>query len=194
MKDTILVFLAAILAACQPRMVPQQNSGPNGICESNSSFHYSLTAINLTEDVSRVSSSNDEILLLMYAASDKLTPLQTLERQLLTFDKTHPVFEHQVSVPLDSSATVVVVLIEIDSERKLEEVNQVVSRQLAGIAKAYRTRQSQQLRKFLEDEDLLGLEVIPVNAFRTGLSKTLVFKGFHLFDEYEYELLIQSEK
>lgn len=183
-----------MLAACQPRMVPQQDFGSNGIHGSSSSFHYRLAAINLTEDVSRVSSGNDEILLLMYAASDELTPLQTLERQLLTFDKTHPVFEHQVSVPLDSSATVVVVLIEVDSDRKLEELNQVVSRQLAGIAKAYQARQSQQLRTFLKDEDLLGLEVLPVNAFRTGLPQTLVFRGFHLFDEYEYKLLIQSKK
>ena len=85
----------------------------------------------------------------------------------------------------------VLVLVEVDSERNLEEIEPIVRVYLKDLWATYQTKQHNDLNKYLGDEDLLGIQRISVLSLDNQSVKKLVFKGVHLFDTYQYTVILQ---
>ncbi len=188
MKDTILFLMLLGVVACRPHTIPTHTTTDSAV--AGDSVRFMLLADNLTEDVSRVSSGNDEMLFLLYSTQDSLQSFQLIGKQLFVFDKSQKTHEQRIAAQWLKNEWLIL-LLEIDSERSVDELEAWVRQHLPIIVTAYRKKQTEQLRKLLGDEDLIAIELFPADS---RLVKEFTFRGVHLFDEYQYRLKIQSEK
>lgn len=177
------------LVSCRSPSIPK-----SPISESDSisaPLVITLTAQDLTEDGSQISSGNDEIALLCYTSSDSgahvLSAIKTLTIFDKNTDKTKTYLSHTNLPPSDQ---LILLILEIDSERSISEIERAVQKHLKEILTAYQSRNSAQIQKYLQDEDLLTLEIIPVSQLK---DKPRIFdlNGFRLFDKYAYQLVVK---
>ncbi len=184
LKIKLLLWLC--ITGCGHKHVAVKQTLP-AITDS-SRLYVRLQALDLTEDVSTVSSGNDEIVLLIYAA-DSLVPTATLLQTYMVRDNSHRDTTFSIlSSQLKTPHKLFIWLLEMDSERSLAEIKSLVQKNHQSLLTAYRTGNSEQLRHWLADEDILSFQEIPVHGF--CCEKEWHFTGIHLFDRYHYVLTL----
>ncbi|MCU0355632.1 MAG: hypothetical protein MUD08_18135 [Cytophagales bacterium] len=189
----IWVCLVFLFPACRSSQLPASHPiaepAPSSV---KGAWQLTLAADDLTEDVSRVSSGNDEILLLVYTVHDSLAQPEPMIRRLVVLDNAHRTIRDSLPTPVSPLVREwVLVLLEMDSERNLKEIEPIVRVYLKEVFAAYQTKQQSGLNKYLGDEDLLGIQRISVLSPENQSVKKFVFKGVHLFDTYQYTVTLQ---
>lgn len=179
------------LVSCRSTSIPKSPISESDSILLSAPLVITLTAQDLTEDGSQISSGNDEIALLCYTSSDSgahvLSAIKTLTIFDKNTDKTKTYLSHTNLPPSDQ---LILLILEIDSERSISEIERAVQKHLKEILTAYQSRNSAQIQKYLQDEDLLTLEIIPVSQLK---DKPRIFdlNGFRLFDKYAYQLVVK---
>ena len=184
-----LVILGA--TACTPSSTRQLTQWQNGleVIKSDSVF-ISLTAANLSEDMSRIlSTKNDELLVLIYEYRDSTTLNAPLFQQAFTVrekDHTYHLFFEQAKAA--DSKNLLFLLIEQDFDRPIEQIDPVVRVQHKDLLAAFKRRDYDQIRRYLGSEDLLGYWMI--NDFDPDKSITHKIEGVYKLDWYDYTIEI----
>lgn len=184
----ILLVFALIWSSCllKNKVVKSESAG---IPRSDSLF-ISVKAINLTEDVSSLSSRNDELIFLIYKYSSDSTAIPSLLlSEFFVLDSAHSQQDFTaVYREFSANEKLCFVLIEMDTEKNKEQIEPVVRVNLNAIISDQQTGKKQLTEKLLGDDDLIGLSVISANEIRKGEKQTLNYSGNHLFDFYKYEI------
>jgi hypothetical protein len=154
-------------------------------------YDCTLIAFDLTEDVSLVSTKNDELVLLVYCDTpDKEYP-DLIYQDYFVIDSLKSTKEFVLYDSLIRNPILTFVLIEIDTRKTLSQIEPVVRLNLSAISKAMKTGDSKVLLNLLGDDDLIGMERIQAFDLKDK-SKLIYFKGIHIFDSFNYRLEIRS--
>lgn len=153
------------------------------------SLTIALEGIDLSEDLSVVSSKDDELILMIYPYNDaSILSVPLVLRELKT-DVNH----RNKSITIDSlypgAEQWILFLLERDSERSLEQIDPVLRIHFRKIIEEFEKRDYYGIENYLEDEDVLGYAVFATSELIAG--KPLSFKGIYKMDGYHYQLLLQ---
>ena len=187
------LFALSCIVACK-----QTNSLPTKIVDTNpviltpsDSLFITLRGIDLSEDMSRLSTKNDEILVLIYNYMDSLELNGPLVHKKLTFARTgaSKSFPWKVKEPL-VTGKLLFLLIEQDSDIPVEQIDPVIRVYHHDLIEAYKAKDYGRIEKYLGDEDLLGVQVI--NKLEKGTQIEFRLRGVYKLDKYEYQVKISG--
>ncbi len=152
----------------------------------NDSCLLNIKAVDLTEDMSTLSTQNDEMLILLYAQADTLSPLIPILSANHTFQKDSMTFSLGLPKP-DEFSRLLLLLVEMDSYKADEQIDAVLRIHHAEIYRRKREEDRAGIVKFLGDDDLIGFNIFD----REQLQKCKLefsLNGYFLLDKYEYRI------
>ena len=171
MKLLILLFILISFSCCTgKKKLFIQNSAKNNFAQQDT---LSITAHNLSEDMSTLSTKNDEILVFIYDYSDTNKLVEPIFSKKLIFDeeiKTH-------HIVFQKNATSVLFLIEEDSYKNSKQIEPLVR---AHFKELMKHPTYTEIQKYLGDDDLLGFQIITINTL------SFEMKGRYKLDKYHY--------
>lgn len=176
---TLLLFIGA----CRS-LQPVVSSNTDHDCDIL--FSITITANDLSEDLTIFSTDNDECILFVYPVNDSLTAdtLLIMEQFQPGIKKKPSTFTTQKEW-CKSYPQLMIVLVEMDTERSAKEIEPQVRRQLKKLNSTYTQERLTQGRDVLGDDDLLGARLV-----NTGNKKESEFtiEGVHATDLYNYHI------
>ena len=137
-----------------------------------------ISAINLSEDMSSLSTKNDEVFVFIYEYLDTNELKAPLVSKKLIFDKNNPT--HKLVFPKKDN--LILFFIEEDSLRESVEIEPIVRVYFKEVIKA---KSYHEIEKYLGEDDLLGTIFINKNT------STFTISGRSSIDKYEYSFVIK---
>ena len=188
-KRYLSILFLFFISCGATKTVKEVRNTSTDILITKDSVSVVVEALNLSEDMSRLSTKNDELLLLLY----KMRPAETLDKYIwnkqFVLDQSASKIQLSISKPLlETSSTYLLVLIEQDSETPLEQIDPIIRVHYNQLLKAYKNRNYREIEKFIGDEDILGIKTITYQA--QGAAIELRFTGMQRLDQYDYLLKI----
>lgn len=144
-----------------------------------------LTAENLSEDMNRVSSKNDEILLLCFLMDSNGNISTAWSSKYMFFESRGVAIDLNQIINTNEADILKIFLIEQDTERTEKELEELISNNI-GKTKA-------EFSKIIKDDDLLDLKSFDLNQAQFYKENKLKMWGVHIGDEYEYWLDFRVE-
>jgi hypothetical protein len=141
--------------------------------------------------MSTVSTNNDEIIFLIYADNGNMVIPELFYQEYFVFDSLIHEKTFEFSNPCSDSTEFTFVLIEIDTRRTIQQIEPVVRLNLNKLLSAYNNGNQKTIIEYLGKEDLLGIDKISCNNIKNENPK-IVFSGVHLFDTYNYVLILRE--
>lgn len=191
-KILIILMLSFTLASCSGTRNLTTSSTPVKEVEllATDSLKLTIKAINLSEDMSRLSTKNDEILILLYELKDSLELDQFLFSKQLKLDEKNrsKIVWFSTNKEL-SKSRLILFLIEQDSGTPMEQIDPVIRVHYRPIINAYKSGDYLEIEKYLGDEDVLGIKTIC--ELNTETPVQFSFNGIHKLDKYEYSISIE---
>lgn len=152
-------------------------------------YSLKITAIDLSEDMNKISSKNDELLLLIYEFSDSIEilgkPIVAEKFILDTGKRNYDVPNIEFSKP-----SYIIFLIELDDERSIEQIDPVVRVYHKEIVSVFNSRNFLGLEKYLGDNECLGYHKYLVSDAKNRMY-SFEIKGRQTLDSYHYKIAIQ---
>lgn len=191
-KYTIAVSVIFLCLGCKVSPIPiTSHSEPTSLISKQDSVFITLHAINLSEDLSRLSSGNDEILLLIYQCLDTtILDYPVFSEQLLFTDTDRVKKINFKSQDISTENSLLIILIERDSETPLEQLDPIIRIQLSRLLSAFGSNDYLELEKYLGDEDLLGMKFL--HNFKLHPQANFSFEGIQKLDKFEYQVSIDE--
>ncbi|MEN8927351.1 MAG: hypothetical protein ABF242_07660 [Flavobacteriales bacterium] len=181
---TLSIFVFLILLSCATTKTRDINLFPPLSAKDNEqkglyqSRNLSITGLNLSEDMSSLSTKNDEIFLFIYEYSDTNKLTSPLVTSKLVFNKKN--LKQNVSIP--NKENLLLFVIEEDSFSTTIQIEPVVRVYFKEIMKA---DGYEEIRKYLGEDDLLGTKII------TSTTSAFTISGMCSLDKYEYSFEIK---
>lgn len=147
-----------------------------------------IQASNLTEDMSTLSSRNDEVLTFLYEFSDTSRLAQPLLTEFFVLDSARRTKDLKVVVAPDQNKFLLF-LIEIDTDRSPEQIEKIVRRSFNDIIRLFRKRDLLGLQHILDDDDLIGFRI--VENIQHGNNLAFSFQGRYKLDKYSYRIEVK---
>lgn len=176
LQSTILIILLHITSIVQ--------AGPDEILTTLDTTLITVEAVNLSEDMSTLSSKNDELLMLIYDFSDSTKLLKPLALEYFVLDSAHRI--KQFLLKTDKVRNILMLLIEVDTKKTPAVIEKNVRLHYREILAFFRQRDRGGLFKILDDEDLMGYRIIP--DFDGSLNQDFSFQGRYNLDRFHYRI------
>ncbi len=162
----------------------------NDVTALSDSITIKVESLDLSEDMSRLSSKNDEIMIILYEVSDSehLNAPIFFRSTVLDAKNRLKYIRGGLNETVDS-LDIMFFLLEIDTDKPIEQLDPVLRIYHNQIAKAYRELDYPTIRKFLGDEDFLGFKILTDVTYDTPVSFSC--KGVHRLDEFNYSIEIK---
>ena len=139
-----------------------------------------LTCSNLSEDMSRVSSKNDEILLLYFLMDSNENIITAWSSEYMLFENRGVEVNLNQTVIINDASILKIFLLEQDSERTESELLVLISSHIK--------KSKSEISEIIKDDDILDLKTFDLNQSQFYKENKLKIWGVHLGDEYEYWL------
>lgn len=184
----VLILLST--SACNKKLYPIKEEHSETTCEpKESKFECIFTVLDLSEDASRISTKNDELILLVYNDTLNKQSADLIFSDYFIVDSLNESKKFTLYDSLLNKSTFIFVLVEMDTHVPLEQMEAVVSSNLENIYLAKLIGDVKVLTSLFGDDDLLG--ITKVSTSDVYESPVLMrFKGVHLFDAYDYQIEI----
>ncbi|MFK7809860.1 MAG: hypothetical protein AB8F74_18785 [Saprospiraceae bacterium] len=147
-----------------------------------------LDCIELSENFKRISTQNDEILVLYYLLKNETEIVDKKRSSYLKFDSevNSIALTEKIIVPKElNNYKLKIVLIEQDTDRSEIAVQELVSQNL--------DKNEKELSQIILDDDLLGVKEMELRKLKQNEINIIKYWGVHLFDEYEYKIYFMVE-
>lgn len=187
----LVLSYATFLASCSGslnRQSKQSDVEYDGVIDS---IYLTVRAIDLTEDMSSLSSKNDELTVLVYLASYSTDQMRLLFSNSSTVNAQKNTIQ-MVAVNLGdlSGKKLRMVMIERDTDGDLIELETKVRSQYDDLINHYRTQGNFGIEKYIGDNDVIGIrDVAPVYK---GLFMKFDFEGTFKLDRYRYQVNLSA--
>ncbi len=175
-------FYLLIIVGCSYAVSSVANGSLEAVADS---IKIHIESSNLSEDVSRVSSKNDELILLIYEIPDSLVLHPPAFHKKILFTKTNSSQVFDWIKAHNQKYDFICFLIEQDSQASFERINASIRIYHKEIYEHYRKKEYLGIEKYLGDEDVLGIQYFHL---KTGEPLELVFQGMQKLDKYSYTL------
>ncbi|MFY0598392.1 MAG: hypothetical protein JXR03_01890 [Cyclobacteriaceae bacterium] len=191
--EILLLLIMSLVFSC--RSLNSSNSSFQGVYPDSAdltvdSLSIFIKAIDLSEDLSRFSSNNDELLILVYEMNDSLTLGEPLLKKEINLDSAISsktlVFESW-NEPLNGK--LFFILIEQDSETPIEQIDPILRVHYKKIAQLFESRNYLGLETYLGDEDVLGIEILEKHKVANE-GYAFIISGVYKLDKYKYSISI----
>lgn len=181
MKKILMPLLLVLIIGCKTAQPPYQAQQSMSSIDSKKGANFiTISSDNLSEDMSVLSTKNDEIMFLIFPAEgeNQNTPLISL---IATIDPEHAT--HQREIHLDTNAGPYwVLLIEQDSENNIDDIVKLLRDKLSELKRYHDAQSYKDIEYILGDDDVLYIEKHKeINA-----STQIEIKGIHKVDRYSY--------
>lgn len=140
-----------------------------------------INAVNLSEDMSTLSSKNDELLLIIYDYSDTSRLYHPIVSEFFVLDTINRIREIHF-LPPDPKHDVLIFLVEQDTDRSPDDIEGVIRKNFKQIMALFRNRDLLPLQKIIGDDDIMGIKLLPGLSTKTTFS----FNGRYKLDKYSY--------
>ncbi len=149
-----------------------------------------LETSDISENLSPFSTKNDEIVIWIHNYDIQNTAIvETFRSPTLEFDDSNPIREIQKGI--GNSGIHIITLVELDEyDSQASVADKLLSYYQEGnIGDKINWPEVDSL---LADDDYLGRQVIKSEDIRKDKMLTVRFKGSHLFDKYDYKLILKG--
>lgn len=170
------------------------SSWPHPTVKNNSENHspqihpniteLTIQSTNLSEDMSSISSKNDEIQIFIYDYSDTNHLGPTIYKQAILFDSIHSNFTFSDVIQKPYPSQGILFLMEEDSGRGLLETDSLLRKNFKEIIPLWNNHELVKLEKYLGDDDILGYKIIP--RFNLDSIINIPINGILRADRYSY--------
>jgi hypothetical protein len=151
------------------------------------SLKIQIEAINLSEDMSTLSSKNDELLLILYDYSDTSRLYHPILSEFFILDTVHRTEEIHF-FHSDVQHDVLLFIIEQDTDRSPDQIELIVRKNFKQIMSLYRSRDLIPLQKIIGDDDIMGIKLLNGLTTKTKFS----FNGRYKLDKYSYVINVSK--
>lgn len=157
--------------------------------DTNMVTSIALEAVNLTEDMSTLSSKNDEVLTLVYDFSDSSLNPKPLLKEFATFDSLHR--NRQWDFQSENVTLLLMFAIEMDTERSKEQMDLLVKKRYREILHAFANKDLLALQKITGDDDIIGVKTVA--NLETAQNTSFVFQGRYKLDKFNYKITMKCK-
>lgn len=166
-------------------MISSSSSGSS----TSDSLQLSIQALNLSEDMSTLSSKNDEILVLVYPFVDttKLPPPLLAEYFVLDSATRKKIVTFQGAF---SETPLLLFLAELDSDRSPDQVEKLFRKHFKEIIDCINKKDLIALQKYINDDDLIGFKAIETEELLKAVAFS--FQGRYKLDKFHYRIEIKN--
>jgi hypothetical protein len=133
------------------------------------SLKIQIEAVNLSEDMSTLSSKNDELLLILYDFSDTSKLYNPILSEFFILDTVRRTEEIHFFYS-DVQHDVLLFLIEQDTDRSPDQIELIVRKNFKQIMSLYRNRDLIPLQKIIGDDDIMGIKLLNGFSVKTKFS------------------------
>lgn len=192
MRNLIRTVIPVLLISLNYSCKSSQSSSrgfESAISEMPDSIFLSVKGLDLTEDMSQMSSKNDEVTLLFYELFDSEKQVKLVYST--SFTLTQNLREKRLSWQFDDrlkNSTYLVVLIERDTDQTTQEVEDLITKQYFEIEGYFSKQGNFGIEKYIGDNDIIGIKSI--GRLVSNQPIDLEFKGFFKLDKYNYLLSV----
>ena len=152
---------------------------------NSDSLSITINATNLSEDMSSLSSNDDELALFLYSYKDSLISELPIFSHYFVLNKTN------MSDTLHFKKVVknkyILFLIEIDTEKRIELIEMQIRKNYTALIKAYQEKNYTVIERYLQDDDILGVKVLENLKDET----TIEISDIHRMDRYHYQIILK---
>jgi len=185
----VVFFLLFIVlcTSCRNATVPQtviQDTGQSLLKEGE--WEVRVDGLNLSEDMSSVSTKNDEVLLLIYKSEDSVKLGEPIFKKYLLFDSLRK--SHSIIGPRPDSIpeNILLFLLEEDTGADITMLDSVVRINHIKLKELFNKHDLAGLTYLLSDDDLLTVQSI--NHFLINKETVINVKGIIRADRYDYKI------
>lgn len=166
-------------------------SANGGFSLHQDSLSIAIIGANLSEDMSTLSSKNDELLLLLYSFDDTLNLKEPFLKEYFVLDSANR--KKTMMVPARGApADVLLILAELDTERSPDQVEKLIRKNFKSIMNCLEKRDLVTLRQYIGDDDVIGIKTIKPDNFSRGT--TFSFQGRYKLDKFLYRIEIRKSQ
>jgi hypothetical protein len=158
------------------------------VTSRNDSLLILVNGINLSEDMSTLSSKNDEVLMLLYSFDDTLKLKDPLLSAYFVLDSANRKKQMPLVIP-DQAVNILLVLAELDTERSPEQVEKLVRKNFKEIMDCLDKRDLIALQQYIGDDDIIGIKIL--KAKERSVKTTFSFQGRYKLDKFLYRIEIK---
>ncbi len=192
MKIALFVLITLCLLSCKTskeRSVIKKNYETlHSLATLSDSLTIIVQSSNLSEDVSTLSSNDDEIALLIYSYIDSSISAPPLisDQFILKKNKLSETIYYKGIKDLINK-DLILFLIEIDSEKKVADIDHLIRKNYRELQKAFVSKNYLEIEKQIGDDDILGIKIL--QNFKPSLS--IGFSDIYRMDKYDYEVILK---
>lgn len=185
-----IICIGFITESCRS----SQGHGNNSLSDqlaSPDSIILRVQALDLTEDMSLVSSKNDEVVILIYEVIDSLkqVKLVSIGSFVLTNQKNNRKLAWANSENL-SGKVFSIVIVERDTEESNSQIESTVKSKYFEIKDHFVKQGNFKIEKYLSDNDIIGIKA--VHDFDKIDKLDFEFSGFFKLDKYIYQMTLSK--
>ncbi len=191
MKKLLILWLLLMLFGCSPK---------NKIVVDFQPTHFkieSIEALNLSEDMSTMSSLQDEIFCKICFVEKSASSFEIVnEIQLSTMrfnskTRTHSI-EKSLTLKNSNAQYVVFSLVELDTENSNESLHKIINKKIEeGIFLNFKSLLK--IDTLIDDDDFLGMKYIDLSKPKKEGKQAVKISGRQLFDKFDYRIYYRFE-
>ena len=181
----ISLFLLILTFACS-----RKSSKKAAIEKANSLIAPMIEIIgkNLSEDLSRLASNNDEILLLIYENPLPNKTVYSLFSEYFILDSENRKSSYALDQSLFEKEELLFVLAEIDTDSTIKDIEINITKNLKNLFDAFKNLDRVAQNEIIGDDDILGMRLISLE--KSNPISTFTIRGVHKADRYIYNIKI----
>jgi hypothetical protein len=191
LKNNFTYLLLFVLVSCaSTRKHPVFESSPKQETAKSSvsdSIQLIIHSSNLSEDMSTLSSNDDEVAVFIYNYSDSTITSKPVFSSyfILNKKKMSDTLNYTNNVN-DKNNTIIFFLLEIDSDKKLSDIEPDVRLHYKELISAYNKKNYTEIEKYIGDDDLMGIKKI--EDIKSNSPVYFEFNDLYKMDRFSYSV------
>ncbi|MCW5912934.1 MAG: hypothetical protein KIT62_17825 [Cyclobacteriaceae bacterium] len=179
-----------LLLSCKSASVIQHAVNAEGASGKVDSVFLEIRALDLTEDMSPLSSQNDEIVMLVYDTGSSAGEIMLLLGGSFTVTKENNLRSIAAGNLTDFAGELTIVMLERDTDHSVEQLDEMVRLHFGDLLKHYQRNGNFGIEKFIDDNDIVGIKTIA--SVQPNMTVNFDFKGIFKLDKYHYKLIFST--
>jgi hypothetical protein len=149
-----------------------------------------IRSTNLSEDMSTLSSNDDEVMLLLYNFNDSLITAPPVLSTYFVLTKKRNA-DTLYSSELNKHKNMILFLLEIDSNKTLAEIETLVSAHYKDLISASLSKNYPVIQRCIGDDDILGIR--EVSGYEPSQNLEIIFSDIYRMDRYDYSVTLKPK-
>lgn len=192
MKHIFIFLLLSIFISCGSfkKYLPFSSRQEPAKIALADSVQLIVQSTNLSEDMSTLSSNDDELVIFIYNYSDSTITSKPIFSSYFILNKNKMCDTiHYADKINEQNNNIIFFLLEMDSDKKLEEIEPSVSNHYKELIAVYNKKDYTEIEKHIGDDDLLGM--MRIENLKSNRPLTFEFNDIYKMDRFSYSITLK---